>query len=526
MRHILRVFTVTGINRHILLLAATIVLFSCSGRNTYSVVAVQSLNTSWDNQLLTEFKREATFHQEIEFTFETGAKSGADEARIIEKAVEKGVDALIVNPIDQEILPAIEMAYDQDIRVVLVGDKLPTDKYDAYVGTDNVALGRMAAQYVVDALPQGGNIIEIVVPTEANFYRERVEAFNHIIDEIPEIAITGVASSFWDKDEAHEQIDSLKAVLEDKKIDLIFAFGEDMAIGASESNRYPDAIFVGIDGIDDTGIKAVKDGIIDATFTNNSGGHESISIISSILRGLPYEKDFIIQPMLVTKDNVDIIIKDKEDILQGQRRIDLLTDVLENSRKKDNSLTAGILFISFILFILILLILWAVKVSVANKKHLDEVVGRSEELEKQYQELSKEKEKAERIRWQLEAERDALLEADKGDSESNDIQDALFITRFRKAVEEHIDNAELTVDQLAFELGVSRAQLFRRIKSDSGYTPNELLQTMRLDKADRLLKTTEMSVSEVAYSVGFSSPSYFAKCYKSKFGVLPSESRP
>lgn len=99
------------------------------------------------------------------------------------------------------------------------------------------------------------------------------------------------------------------------------------------------------------------------------------------------------------------------------------------------------------------------------------------------------------------------------------------LKRFIETVESSLDSSNLTIEQVARNLGTSRAQLFRKIKAESGRTPNDLIKEIRLRKADILLKSTSLSVSEIAYAVGFSSPSYFSKCYKKQFGTVPSQTK-
>ena len=77
--------------------------------------------------------------------------------------------------------------------------------------------------------------------------------------------------------------------------------------------------------------------------------------------------------------------------------------------------------------------------------------------------------------------------------------------------------------QLRQFFGDSRVQLYRKLKSLTNYSPNELLRQMRLKKAASLLASSDMTVAEIAYEVGFSSPSYFTKCYKEQFGESPTE---
>jgi AraC-like DNA-binding protein len=68
-------------------------------------------------------------------------------------------------------------------------------------------------------------------------------------------------------------------------------------------------------------------------------------------------------------------------------------------------------------------------------------------------------------------------------------------------------------------------QLYRKVKAVTGSTPVELLRTARLKRGYQLLLTTDKSVSEVAYLVGFTAPSYFTKCFKEEYGQLPGDVR-
>ena len=74
-------------------------------------------------------------------------------------------------------------------------------------------------------------------------------------------------------------------------------------------------------------------------------------------------------------------------------------------------------------------------------------------------------------------------------------------------------------------MGLSRVQMYRKVKQLTGQSPVEIIRVTRLKKAERLLKTTKMTVSEISYDVGFSSPSYFSKCFKDYFGCQPGEMR-
>ena len=103
---------------------------------------------------------------------------------------------------------------------------------------------------------------------------------------------------------------------------------------------------------------------------------------------------------------------------------------------------------------------------------------------------------------------------------SNEI-DKSFLKQLRKIIQENLANSDLSVEQIGDEIGLSRVQLYRKVKALTGYSPVEIVRKARLTRARHLLQTTERTVSEVAYAVGFSTPSYFSKCYKDEFGESP-----
>lgn len=103
---------------------------------------------------------------------------------------------------------------------------------------------------------------------------------------------------------------------------------------------------------------------------------------------------------------------------------------------------------------------------------------------------------------------------------SNEI-DKSFLKQLRKIIQENLADSDLSVEQIGDEIGLSRVQLYRKVKALTGYSPVEIVRKARLTRARHLLQTTERTVSEVAYAVGFSTPSYFSKCYKDEFGENP-----
>ena len=92
-------------------------------------------------------------------------------------------------------------------------------------------------------------------------------------------------------------------------------------------------------------------------------------------------------------------------------------------------------------------------------------------------------------------------------------------------IEEHIVESELSVEQMAEAMGMSRANIYRRMVAATGHTPSEFIKIVRLRHAERLLMQSGLTISEICYEVGFTSPRYFSKCYKDFYGYVPSKAK-
>ncbi|MDE6397511.1 MAG: helix-turn-helix transcriptional regulator, partial [Muribaculaceae bacterium] len=88
-----------------------------------------------------------------------------------------------------------------------------------------------------------------------------------------------------------------------------------------------------------------------------------------------------------------------------------------------------------------------------------------------------------------------------------------------------MSDSELSVEDIAADMGLSRVQFYRKIKALTNYSPAEMIRIIRLRRADKLIKTTDDTISEIAYAVGFSSPGYFTKCYREYFSETPGDAR-
>jgi len=101
--------------------------------------------------------------------------------------------------------------------------------------------------------------------------------------------------------------------------------------------------------------------------------------------------------------------------------------------------------------------------------------------------------------------------------------DDIFLNNIRQSILKHIKEEKFSINQLASEVGLSRSQLLRKIKSLTGKSANHLIRKIRLEEAAKLIKNSDYTASEISYLVGFSSPSYFSKCFLDRFGFTPGE---
>ncbi|HEX5654534.1 MAG TPA: helix-turn-helix transcriptional regulator, partial [Chitinophagaceae bacterium] len=101
--------------------------------------------------------------------------------------------------------------------------------------------------------------------------------------------------------------------------------------------------------------------------------------------------------------------------------------------------------------------------------------------------------------------------------------DRKFINEFTALVENNLSNEDFAVDDICKKIGISRVQLYRKVKALIGYNVNDYILNVRLHKAKFLLAKENLTISEVSFRVGFSSQGYFSTVFKSRFGVTPSE---
>ena len=104
-------------------------------------------------------------------------------------------------------------------------------------------------------------------------------------------------------------------------------------------------------------------------------------------------------------------------------------------------------------------------------------------------------------------------------------EDEVMMNRLMAFIEEHISDEELKIDDMAEAVGLGRTVFYEKIRHLVGVSPSDFLRQVRMQRAQQLIARSKMTVSEIAYSIGFTDPKYFTKCFKKVTGMTPSEYR-
>ena len=454
----------------------------------------------------------AYFHDNVELKFAAAYDSDERQVQQIDSLMNDGIDLLIVAPNQvQTISPAIDRAYDKGIPVIVFERKTSSQKYTAFISADNYEMGRVMGEYIVEKLKslkiEEGHVLEIKGLEGSSPAIERHNGFMDAIKDAPGIKVVGSLQGDWTEPTAYESTKQWLLNNKDVRVDLVFGANDRTAMGArkalANSKLYTlnSTLYCGIDGLpgENGGIQLVRDSLLDASYIYPTHGDQIIELAVTAL---------------VTRDNAKVLLMQSEELMRQADRLDLLHDKADNYlHELDVQRVVNWLAIGVIILLLVAIVLFYLyhlsKVNIRRERVVNNLwnLGSTESIE-----LTENTEKPTAI-------------ADIPEEDPKKETEPLFITRFREVVERRMTNSELSVEDLAAEMNLSRVQLYRKVKALTGSSPVELLRIARLNRAYQMLLTTDKNVSEVAYDVGFSAPAYFTKCFKDEFGMVPGEVR-
>ena len=507
--------------------------FACQHDDRHYVIGVSQCSEDiWRDKQNAELQMGAYFHDNVELKFAAAYDSDERQVQQIDSLISEGIDLLIVAPNQvQTISPAIDRAYDKGIPVIVFERKTSSQKYTAFISADNYEMGRVMGEYIVSRLNGKGNILEIKGLEGSSPAIERHKGFMDAIKDAPAIKVVGSLQGDWTEPTAYETTKQWLSNNKEVCIDLVFGANDRTAMGArkalspltsfsdqgqSVALRTLSPLYCGIDGLPgkDGGIQLVRDSLLDASYIYPTHGDQIIDLAVKILEGKPYEKETMMMSALVTRDNAKVLLMESEEIMRQSAQLDQLHQTADaylhelDTQRVVIWLAIGIIVLLIVIFVLFYLY-HLKKVAIQREHVVNTLWNMDMETSPEVEDVSQD---------------NATVSA-QTPPPSEGLGEALFITRFKEVVESRLADSDISVEDLAADMNLSRVQLYRKVKNLTGSSPVELLRTARLNRAYQLLLTSDKSVSEVAYDVGFTAPSYFTKCFKEEFGLLPGDIR-
>ncbi len=332
----------------------------------------------WRKTMVEEMKREIAFLNDynIELIVKDANDNSNAQIKDIRELVAHGINLLIVSPNEAiELTPVVEEVYKKGIPVIVIDRKINSQMYSAFIGADNIVVGREAGYFASELIKGKCKILEITGLKGSTPAIERSRGFHEIIDKYPEIITTKVIEGAWLEEKTLEITDSLFRTFTD--LDLIFAHNDFMANAASISARKHKikTFIIGVDGMNtpNGGVNMVIKGFIDGTIYYPTGGDKAIQLAIDILSGKPYEKNISLSSFRIDNTNARTIWLQGQQIRDQQAKIDKQNEQLKNI---SNLLYRRniILLMSYSIIIMMIIIMIITFVSWKNKSLMNKIL--------------------------------------------------------------------------------------------------------------------------------------------------------
>lgn len=258
------------------------------------------------------------------------------QVRQIDSLVNSDVDLLVVAPNEyEEVAPVLKRAKEKGVPVILFDRRADTDDYTAFIGGDNVSVGRIAAEHAAGLAAEMAErkVLEIAALQSTSPSRDRHQGFEETMRQHPEVDYECI---FGDWDDHHTQ-DIVQEVLKrEHRPDVIFCHSDFMARGAywavRDAKLEGQVKIIGVDGLPgaDEGIEHVQQGHFAATCVYPTHGEQIVRLALDILTGKPYERQNVLPSVLITPDNVNMVA------LYGNEQMKLNNDLVTIQGKLEN----------------------------------------------------------------------------------------------------------------------------------------------------------------------------------------------
>lgn len=312
---------------HIVLCFVGLLLLVGCNRNTkkYVIGVSQCSEDIWRNKLNDELLMETYQHKDVELLFASAKDNNKLQTEQIEKFIQRGVDLLIISPNQvHSITPVIDKAYDKGIPVILFDRKTDSQKYTAFIGADNVKVGKTIGEFIAKTLHGEGKVIEIKGLDNSSPAIDRHKGFVQALSKYPDIQLKRTLSGEWTTESGYKSIKS--AIADAKNCNIIWGQNDRMAEGAQRAMAEAgirNVQYVGTDALPSKGggIEAVHNGKLLASYIYPTRGDMVMQLAMRILKKQPFHRDNYLKGALVTKDNAKVLLLQNEEMMKQRSRL-------------------------------------------------------------------------------------------------------------------------------------------------------------------------------------------------------------
>ena len=513
----------TMLKRLLFLFLVVLTLTACSeSEKVYKIGVAQCSKGRWREKVNQEMlAAQHLYERDVKVNIANAFDDSEWQARQIDSLAQTGIDLLVVAPNEDTkvINDAIGRVRQAGIPVICFDRKTSAD-YTAFIGGNNVEAGMIVGQYIrgerKDERGEKTLVMEITGHMCSTPAQERHQGFAEAMKGLPNVEYI-CRKSDWSSDSAcyyaTQLIDSLRQYNPDR-LDrtIIFCHNDGMATGVYEAvvdRRVEGRIkILGIDGMPGEGLEYVQFGHQVGTYVYPTHGEKIIRLALDILTGKPFEHENPMLGFMVTPDNVDLVATESTELMRQNDHMVTIQDKLEayfglyNTQKK---VLIGS-FVAIVLLLVAFVMMW--RAYLQTRKAIRQRQSLNEE-----ETLFFTNPDSRTLRH--------VFETPKEEMPTPRSQDTIFAETLNEAIRKNMGNPNLKMDDLGDEMGLSRVQLYRKVKAITGLSPLELLRQIRLQQGYVLLTTTNKTVAEIAFEVGFNTPGYFSKCFKEQYGKLP-----
>lgn len=364
-------------------------LASCGGDDVpaYRIGVSQCSDDAWRNKLNEEMQRELLFYPDVALEVRSANDDNDRQARDIDYFISQRVDLLVVSPNRADSLtPAVSKAFDAGIPVIVADRKVTGDKYTAFVGGDNLEVGKLQGQYLRHTLPEGGVVLELMGLIGSTPQELRDQGFQSALEGVKDRYQIYQCVGQWFQKQGEEEVE--KALRQHPDIQIIIAQNDQMAIGASRAveRLKPDhkIYIMGVDGLTGpgNGVEAIRKGLIDVSATYLTGGDLIIQTAMKILRGEPYERDMILPTNLVDQESAKLLDNIYKEVDHEIETVKMLKGRVDEYWQQHN-LQKTLMGVMLAFLALALVFLIVVYRNYSQKRRLNESLNRQKNLLKE-----------------------------------------------------------------------------------------------------------------------------------------------